>query len=45
MVYKEINFYHLFQLLKKNSILKELTIDEDYRKIKINSIKRAFYPT
>ncbi len=37
-------FLPFISIIKKNSIHKKLTIDEDYRKLKSNSIKRAFYP-
>ncbi len=37
-------FLPFISIIKKNSILKELIIDEDYRKIKSNKIKRAFFP-
>ncbi len=38
-------FLPFISIIKKNSIQKELIIDEDYRMQKISSIQRAFFPT
>ena len=37
-------FLPFISLLDKNSVLKELIIDEDYRKLLLNKSQRAFYP-
>ncbi len=37
-------FLPFISTIKKNSIQKELIIDEDYRKSELNKMQRAFYP-
>ena len=37
-------FLPFISIMKKNSVQKKLIIDEDYRKLMTNSLKRAFYP-
>ena len=38
-------FLPFISIIKKNSVQIELIIDEDYRKLTSNKIKRAFFPT
>jgi cell division protein ZapE len=37
-------FLPFISILKKNSIQKKLILEDDYRKIGLNKLKRAFYP-
>ena len=37
-------FLPFISLLKKNSIQKELLIEEDYRRLSLNKLQKAFYP-
>ena len=37
-------FLPFISIIKKNSIQKELTLEDDYRKLGTNKLKRAFYP-
>ena len=37
-------FLPFIEIIKKNSLQKELVLEEDYRKLGSNKLKRAFYP-
>ncbi len=37
-------FLHFIEIIKKNSIQKELVLDDDYRKQNLDNVRRIYYP-